>query len=95
MEVQYTESQFKTPSEKKQLCIAHLLRELENFDIGLNCSWSKEVKVLFYKTLKYRSEMKLKDFTTGNLNTLAFETKMDLLLTYDLSDKHKKIQAFA
>lgn len=88
-------AQLKTPSKKKQLCIAHLLRELENFDTGLNCSWSREVKGLFYKTLEIRRQMKPEDFTTENIRTLGFETRMDLLLAYDLSEKHKKIRAFA
>jgi hypothetical protein len=35
------------------------------------------------------------DFASQNISTLAIETRMDLLLAYDLSEKHAKVKAFA
>ena len=43
-------AQLKTPTKAKQLCMAHLIRELKNFEQALESQWATELKQLFKET---------------------------------------------
>lgn len=86
--------QLKTPSKYKQLCIAHLLRELNNFIDALGDEWSKDLKELLEKAIAIKNE----SYTTGlvlQANRIN-EIKLSLNKLLEVKDipRHKKIKAF-
>lgn len=87
-------AQLKTPTQQKQLCTAHLLRELKNFETALNCHWSKSVKQLLQDAIEIKRNLKSTDYSPSNPQVQRIEKRLDSLLSVDLSDSHKKVQAF-
>ncbi len=87
-------AQLKTFAKAHQICMAHLLRELNNFTDALNCQWSVEMKQLIQKAIELKAELTPDDYLHGNENVKLLETQMDTLLQTELDSKHKKIQAF-
>jgi transposase len=86
--------QLKTISKYKQLCIAHLLRELNNFIDALDDGWSKDLKEILEKAIAIKN----KSHTTGlavHANSIN-ELKLSLNKLLEIQDppKHKKIDAF-
>ena len=74
-----------TPAKGHQLCLAHLLRDL-NYLIELEQNpWAKHLKELFQKAIKLKHESSAYD--PQNPNTLAIERKLDELLAHQLDKK--------
>jgi transposase len=55
-------SQLKTKAKAHQLCMAHLLRELLNFEKSLQDSWSVKMKELFYRAIELKHTMLAEDY---------------------------------
>jgi transposase len=87
-------AQLKTPAATHQLCIVHLLRELNNFIDAFDCQWSVEMKQLFKEALEQKKKMQPVDYLYPNERVKYIENKLDELLKADLTTKHKKLQAF-
>ncbi|MBL4862743.1 MAG: IS66 family transposase [Crocinitomicaceae bacterium] len=87
-------SQLKIPAFKHQLCFAHLLRELKNFEETFDCEWSSAVKKLMQRAITLKNEMKSTDFETPCLEIAEIEDEFDELLKVDSSKFHKKQKAF-
>ena len=87
-------AQLKTPAANHQLCIVHLLRELNNFIDAFDCQWSVEMKQLFKEALEQKKKMQPVDYLHPNERVKYIENKLDELLKVDLTTKHKKLQAF-
>ena len=87
-------AQIKTPARQHQICIAHLLRELKNFQQALDCQWSAEVQTLLMEAIKLKKNLHPADYLYPNAAIQNIEKQMDLLLKADCSTKHKKVQAF-
>jgi hypothetical protein len=51
-------AQLKTPALCHQLCIAHLLRELCNFEQALCCDWSKQMKLLLCDAIELKRQLR-------------------------------------
>lgn len=86
-------AQLKTPTQQKQLCCAHLLRELKNFETALNCHWSKSVKQLLKDAIEIKRNLKPTGYNQPNPQAQQIEKRLDCLLSADLSASHKKVQA--
>jgi transposase len=56
-------AQLKTTAEAHQLCLAHILRELLNFEKHLCSEWSKSMKALFLRALDLKKTMTANDYT--------------------------------
>jgi len=87
-------AQLKTIAKAHQICMAHLLRELNNFIDAVNCKWSVEMKQLFQQAIELKAQLTAEDYTNGNETVTFLEAQLDTLLQTPLDDKHKKVQAF-
>ena len=87
-------AQLKVNTKSKQLCLAHLLRELSNFEDAFNCTWATEMKQLFKSTISYKNQMGETDYLKVSKDIKDFENRLSGLLEYDYSSKHKKLKAF-
>jgi transposase len=86
-------SQLKTPAKAHQLCIAHLLRELLNFEKSLCSEWSVRVKELLYRAWELKRSMTGDDYRSPPPQITLINTQLDELLAVDYSGFHKKEQA--
>jgi len=87
-------AQLKVNSLAKQLCLAHLSRELKKFEEVFNSSWATKMKNLFSETIEYKKQMSDIDFSKNNINVKEFEERLSDILQIDFSKKHNKEQAF-
>lgn len=87
-------AQLKIVTKSKQLCLAHLLRELSNFEDAFNCTWAPEMKQLFKSAILHKKEMGTIDYFQVSKKVKKFENELSGLLEYDYSNKHKKQKAF-
>ena len=85
-------AQLKTHALTHQLCISHLLREL-NYLIELtDSSVVKRFRLLLYDSLALKKQMKDQDYSGSNINRSYIRKKTFEILESDLSDEHKKVQ---
>ena len=87
-------AQLKTPAKKHQLCLAHLLRELTNFEDALKCQWSIEVKQLFKKAINLKQELQSVDYLHPPPTVTELEIELGRMLEIDASNFHSKTKAF-
>lgn len=87
--------QLKTPAKKHQLCLAHLLRELTNFEQALQCSWSIKCKLLLQKAIKLKQSFTTADYLDPPIEIKEIKDELDKLLLVDESNSfHPKPKAF-
>jgi len=88
-------TQLKVPALLHQLCIAHLLRELNNFEDALSCKWSTKMKTLLCDAIELDKQFSEHDDRISNEKVRETELKLETLLNeYDDASTHKKVQAF-
>jgi len=87
-------AQLKTPAKQHQLCLAHLLRELTNFEQALNCKWSIELKLLFKKAIELKQKLQTIDYLHPPLLIKELDDEFKKLLEVDVNNFHKKPKAF-
>jgi hypothetical protein len=68
-------SQLKVPAKRHQLCIAHLLRELLNFEKSLHSQWSVHLKNLLYRALELKEILIDDDYKNTSTKVLEIEGK--------------------
>jgi transposase len=86
-------SQLKAPAKRHQLCVAHLLRELLNFEKNLKSQWSARMKALFHSALDLKRTLKTEDYKTIPTSVTAIETELDGLLAVDCAAFHRRERA--
>jgi transposase len=87
-------SQLKTEAKAHQLCIAHLLRELLNFEKSLQDSWSIKMKDLLYRAIVLKRTMPAEDYRNPPEEVALLNRELDELLAVEVVGFHKKEQAF-
>ncbi len=87
-------AQLKTPALHHQLCLVHLLRELNNFIDALSCKWSEEMKLLIKDAIALKHQLKIEDYKLPNQAIANLEQRLENLLKVDYTNKHTKLQAF-
>lgn len=87
-------SHFNTKALSHQICIAHLLRDLNFITELYDHKWSKICKTLFKSALKLEKEMNTVDYYIHNAKRSTIEKRIDRLLKYDLNPGHKEITRF-
>ncbi|MFH1161536.1 MAG: IS66 family transposase [bacterium] len=87
-------AQLKVRAKLHQICTSHLLRELGNFIDAFKCQWSTKMKQLLKEALELKSQLRPEDYLHPNEKVLLIHSRLDELLHTELSDKHKKVQAF-
>ena len=81
--------QLKVYSKAKQICLVHLLRELNRFIETSQCGWSKQFKVLLKKAIELKKDHIPTDKDIGQIQLELME-----LLQVSTEDKTGKIRAF-
>jgi transposase len=87
-------AQLKVTALAHQLCIAHLLRELRNFEDALACQWSSAMKQLLQDAIVLKKQMQPQDYLTPTGAVTTLEQRLSVLLQIDHRTSHKKVQAF-
>jgi len=87
-------SQLKTPAMEHQLCLAHLLRELKNFEKNLRSKWSGKLKEVLLQAWELKNRMTANDYLYPPTQVTDINDRLDELLTQDHSHFHEKEQAF-
>ncbi len=85
-------SHFNTQALSHQICMAHLLRDLNYLTERYNHKWSKVCKVLFKSAIDLKTQSGIPD--TWNKKRKAIEKHMDRLLAYPLSKQHDELVSF-
>jgi transposase/uncharacterized coiled-coil protein SlyX len=85
-------SQLKTVSKNKQLCLAHLLRELTSLEDSLKCKWSTKVKTLFKGAISLKQKLIPAHGIKQSIITRLDQQLIQQLLTHPES-KNKKLAA--
>lgn len=87
-------AQLKTPAKKHQLCLAHLLRELTNFEDALQCTWSCELKLLLKKAIVLKQGLQNHDYLHPPPGVIALELQFEKMLEVDVIHFHAKPKAY-
>ena len=88
-------SQLKVIARAHQLCMAHLLRELTNFEKNLKSQWSVRMKELFLRAIELKKTMtETARYLKPPEEVGIFNEELDVLLKTDCSKFHQKEQAF-
>jgi len=81
---------FQCIAKDHQICIAHLLRDL-NFIVQLEKSqWAVQLKTLLCKAIEFKKEMTAKDYYPDAIQPKAFEQNLNELLLFQLTQSEKK-----
>lgn len=88
-------SQLATPAKSHQLCMAHLLRDLNHFiEIYPDHEWPIKMKQLIKDALSLRGKLELQGFQSNEKILIQIEVDMDKLLQVELDKKYKKMIPF-
>lgn len=87
-------SHFNTAALSHQICIAHLLRDLNYLTERYNHKWSKVCKMLFRSALDLKNKMSDVDYYIHNLKRTSIEKRLDRLLDYHFDKKNKELVTF-
>lgn len=86
---------FKTPSKGHQLCLAHLLRDLEYLEKRYKHPWPSQCKKLLTDSLALKKALIPDQYKTGFQERKAIEDRMDRLLQVPIDKKHKELVCFS
>jgi transposase len=85
-------AQLRTNALTHQLCVSHLLRDL-NYLIELTDSAVvKRFRLLLYDSLTLKKQMEDEDYSSSNINRSYIRKMTFEILDSDLSNEHKKVQ---
>jgi transposase len=86
-------AQLKTFARAHQLCIAHLLRELLNFEKNLSSGWSIKMKDLLIGAWNLKKTMTADHYHTPSQEITLINTQLGELLAVDETEFNRKEQA--
>jgi transposase len=86
-------AQLKTNSKKKQICLAHLMREAKNFEQSLGCTWSKKLKQLLKASIETKNQLTPQEYK-NNTQIEAHKIALSSLLQQDSSNFDAKVKTF-
>lgn len=87
-------SHFNTKALTHQICMAHLLRDLNYLSERYNHKWSKVCKMLFISAIQLKKQMSDADYYIQNPRRKILENRLAILLSYTLNKNHKELLAF-
>ncbi len=87
-------AQLKVKAKVHQLCLAHLLRELNNFEDALGCQWSTELKLVLKKAIAMKKELTADEYRKPPTKVIEIQEELFKILDVEYDAKHKKIKAF-
>ena len=87
-------SHFNTTALSHQICIAHLLRDLNYLTELYNHKWSRVCKSVFKQALDLKNKMSEVDYYIHNPARTTLENRLDFLINYKLDKNHKELITF-
>lgn len=87
-------SHFNTPALSHQLCMAHLLRELQYFEERYDHKWSRVFKLLLILAIHLKNRLILNDYYYSNTHRDLLEKRLDRLLDYNIDPTYKELVSF-
>jgi len=87
-------AQLKTSAKKHQLCLAHLIRELANFEEALICKWCVGLKAHLKQAIVRKNEFQEIDYLHPPSSVIEIEFELDQMLAVDYTNFHPKTKAF-
>jgi transposase len=87
-------SHFNTHALSHQICIAHLLRDLNYLSELYKHKWSRVCKSVFKQALNLKNKMREADYYIHNPARTTLENRLDFLINYKLDKSHKELITF-
>lgn len=87
-------SHFNTNAVSHQICIAHLLRDLNYLTERYGHKWSRVCKRLFQSALDLKKRMSPADYYNHHPNRSRIEQRLDWLLNVNIPEQHKELVSF-
>lgn len=87
-------AQLKTPAMLHQLCLAHLMRELNAFIESSGNQWARLLKSLFEKAIELKKSLTPQQYVEPLEEHRLIEYGLDELLKYPLQENVPKLSAF-
>ncbi|WP_066630776.1 IS66 family transposase [Labilibacter marinus] len=87
-------TQLKTPAHLHQLCLAHLMRELNAFIEGSKNQWAQLLKTLFEKAIELKRTLMPDRYDEPLEERCLFELALDKILECPLQKDVPKLSAF-
>lgn len=81
---------FKCQAKGHQICIAHLLRDLNYIEELHKSEWAKEFKTILYEALELKNKLLPHQYKIQNTIRQDIESKIDELLKTVIPETHKK-----
>lgn len=81
-------SYFKVPAVAHQICLAHLLRELNHINDCYKLKWATDFKQLFAETIAFKKTLLPGDYHKTIDQRTEFEKRLDRLLQEPIKKKH-------
>jgi len=87
--------QLRTNAKTHQICLAHLLRELEYMTDLYKQQWSKDFKTVLLDAIVLKKTMTIDDYSQENKNVKEIMLRLNkLLLPIEWDKEYKKLKAF-
>ena len=87
-------AQLKTVSQRHQLCLAHLLRELKYFEQTFHHKWVIDMTALLKRAIVLKNSMTLEQYTEQLEERIEIIKEFEILINQKLPDKVSKIFPF-
>lgn len=87
-------SHFNTPAMSHQICVAHLLRDLNYLNELHGHKWSMATKLAFQLALRLKSQMNKVDYYIENKRRSQIEKRIDFLISLELPEDKKELIRF-
>ncbi|MEA3317160.1 MAG: IS66 family transposase [Bacteroidota bacterium] len=85
---------YKSGAKTHQMCIAHLLRELNYLTELYKQSWSSEFKILLLDAIELKKHMIATDYFQPNAKRNEIISRFEKLLLLEVDSKYKKMKTF-
>jgi len=87
-------SHFNTPAMSHQICVAHLLRDLNYLNELHGHKWSTATKLVFQLALRLKTNMNKVDYYVRNNQRQQIEKRLDFLISMELPKDKKELIRF-
>jgi len=87
-------SHFNTPAISHQVCIAHLLRDINYLTELYNHNWSSAFKLFFQLSIIHKKQKHKADYYYQDYRINQFEKRLDFLLDFELQADKKELITF-
>lgn len=84
-------AQLKTPAKRHQLCLAHLIRELNFFHELYHLKWATDMKDLLLKAINLKNNMTLEQYDQPLEDRSDLLNDFDQLIKQELPEKYAKL----